>query len=215
MSCFWTDLVGATQTGCDVGPLRPIISSTALMGATAPTMSEAVSFYLANADVETMRFFAFSTGNEAGDAGDAQETRNITAALGFLSATATFGVPSFDVPVGFAPASGKYDVPLDGLGLPVYDELVVSASLSVVSDVLVLEWGCGNTVVSVSNLPGTAYTISVSSPGVLQFNVVSDYSGSFGAIGVRALRVQGTITGDGGTTATVDFWATGGYDGCF
>lgn len=215
MSCFWTDLVGATQSGCGSGPLRPIVSSTALMGATAPTMAEAVSFYLANADVETMRFGFFIVGNGVGAAGDAPEARNIRGGLTFTSVSTPTLENPFEMPAGFAPASGKYDVPLDGFGLPVYDELVVSASLSVVSDVLVLERGCGNTVVSVTTISGTAYTISVSSPGVLRFNVISAYTGSFGAIGVRALRVQGTITGENGTTATVDFWTTGTYDGCF
>lgn len=218
MTCFWTDLVGTTQN-CEVSGLRFAVRKLALMGETAPALSEAVALYQANADVGTMLFYPYITGDGVGEAGNATEARNITTALDdgiFLFANANYTDTSISFPAGFVASADKFDVAVDGFGSPIYDELVVSASLSVVADVIVNEQKCGNTNNTVNTLSGSAYTISVSSPGVLLLTVVSDFTGGSGAIvGVRALRVQGTVTGENGTTATVDFWATGYYDGCF
>lgn len=218
MSCFWTDLVGATQQ-CETSGLRFAVRGLALMGETAPTLAEAVALYQANADVGSSTFYNYVLGNGAGEAGTANEARNLTMALDdgiFLYANANYTSASLSFPAGFVAASDKFDVAFDEFSSPIYDELIASASLSVVSDVIVNEQRCGNTNNTINALSGSAYTLSVTSPGVLQLTVVSDFTAGSGAIvGVRALRVQGTVTGENGTTATVDFWAMGYFDGCF
>lgn len=218
MTCFWTDLVGATQQ-CEDAPVsgrRLRIGGEALSPDPPATALAIANVYVTDfATTEPSVLFRDVSVDQSGDwlPGSAASEYQSIAVIGFESA---LGAPfSVQVPATTVTADDRFATPADVA-------LVTSASLTVVSAAIFGEWACGTSEFNLTTYATPTASVAYVSPGVLEFSMTDLGAGtvligtaSGGFIYSGMLRVTGTVTDENGGTLAVDFWARFDYDGCF
>lgn len=208
MSCFWTDLVGATQSGCEpaVG-LRLAFNTTASEGsAVAPVVDIIAAFTSAHSGSPTAPH-SISAGLDS-----SAVYRRIVAESGLFSTSSGMQGGDVTFSAGFSSQEGRY--------ITTYAEfLAPNQTLAVVGAWAISYDSCGQTFTAATLTPysvaGAAAVVDASGLLVVTPPTAFTGGGSFGIIYDLVVRVTGTVNGENGASEAADFYIVSGYDFCF
>jgi hypothetical protein len=217
MTCFWTDLVGATQSGCPVDTGLLISNS---FGGTPLLVGRTVLDFI------TEHYNTYA-GGDADYAGI--DTNENAVTNGYIKGIAVDGANDFPpygetFPLLLCTEEQLSNVIFDG-------EPVLSASLTVVEAFYAVFDVCGNPLIGTRlyPLPTSSFTVVIDSPGVM----LVEFSGApgslspavdvgtpvdaptFAAVRSTVIRVQGTVTTVSYEDLAVDLLLVDGADFCF
>lgn len=210
MTCFWTDLVGAAQTGCGVG-LRLAVGSTALEVPTPSTLAAMVSSFetaftgttpsIGESPYSIYTMLLDATGGDTEF--QAEWSDAVYSNVAFFDHTATGSNTA-----GFVTQEGRY--------ITTYAEFLVPGSLTVSGCWYVDYDSCGSpfagaTITAVST---TGASASVDANGFIETTPPTTWGAPTGGIVDFVMRVTGTITGENGTSTIADFYLFSHYNGC-
>jgi hypothetical protein len=211
MTCFWTDLVGTTQTGCSEDTLRLAVNSTALESPSVTAVSAIASAFLA-----TFSGTVFNVSDNPGNVSlmiDAASGGD-SAAIGWSSGATYNNIATFDwtaassLTIGFSSQAGRY--------ITTYAEFIASGSLTVAGCWRITYNSCGSPL-SVANVTtdSSAGASAAIVGGLLEVSPPSAWGSTGSSLIDHVMRITGTILGEDGTSAAVDFYLFGSYNGCF